>query len=533
MTVFPTHLYNQHWCHSFSTHSVTSICVISFLPTYSLCFPTMSAIDVIGTKVGEVNNNGVHTFLNKLSNAAPDTKIKVRVARMWDTLNITKKKEIISTDMVLIDEKANCIHATIPRRFSPSLKKVLQEGKIYVISHFEVSKNKEKYAVVENNPSMLSFYGDAIVTEEGSDDNTIPRYIFEFVNFNDLIKRCGKEVLADVIGFIIDVDPIEEKTTVNGKVDMLSLHLGDGSGNVLKVTLWDDYAPMFNQKLIDQMHATPKPNVAIFTSTLVKQYQGELYVSSSRSTTIYINIDTPEVADLILSSKGKNSVLKTTETLSLTNVDVKTISELLSMAVSGVYQGDVVYNCVATVDDILLKNGLYYVSCPHCRKTVSSTETDFNCEHCTKKVDYPKIRYRLELQVNDSTESTIFVLFAEVAEQLAQLKLDDLTPDLENTGRDSDLPKQLQHIIGSKHIFQVKLSSYFERRGVQSFTAHKILKPVVKIEKEDNIATACSSSSGSLTIEIPDLPKKRRKLILHSNKSGDKDQNEDVEDLED
>lgn len=76
------------------------------------------------------------------------------------------------------------------------MKKVLQEGKIYVISHFEVSKNKEKYAVVENNPSMLSFYGDAIVTEEGSDDNTIPHYIFEFVNFNDLIKRCGKEVLA-------------------------------------------------------------------------------------------------------------------------------------------------------------------------------------------------------------------------------------------------------------------------------------------------------------------------------------------------
>jgi hypothetical protein len=54
--------------------------------------------------VGEVNNNGVHTFLNELSNAAPDTKIKVRVARMWDTLNITKKKEMISTDMMLIDE---------------------------------------------------------------------------------------------------------------------------------------------------------------------------------------------------------------------------------------------------------------------------------------------------------------------------------------------------------------------------------------------------------------------------------------------
>jgi hypothetical protein len=36
-----------------------------------------------------------------------------------------------------------------------------------------------------------------------------------------------------VIGFIIDVDPIEDKTTVNGKVDMLSLHLGDGRCNII------------------------------------------------------------------------------------------------------------------------------------------------------------------------------------------------------------------------------------------------------------------------------------------------------------
>jgi len=55
-------------------------------------------------------------------------------------------------------------------------------------------KYKEKYAVVENNPSMLHFYGGTIVNEEGLNDNTISRYIFEFVNFNDLPKRCGKGV---------------------------------------------------------------------------------------------------------------------------------------------------------------------------------------------------------------------------------------------------------------------------------------------------------------------------------------------------
>jgi hypothetical protein len=46
----------------------------------------------------------VHTFLNELSNVAPGARIKVRIAHMWNTLNITEK-EMISTDMVLIDEK--------------------------------------------------------------------------------------------------------------------------------------------------------------------------------------------------------------------------------------------------------------------------------------------------------------------------------------------------------------------------------------------------------------------------------------------
>jgi hypothetical protein len=47
--------------------------------------------------------------------------------------------------------------------------------------------------------------------------------------------------------------------------------------------------------------------------------------------------------------------------------------------------------------------------------------------------------------------------------------------------RDSDLPGQLLKIIGSTHVFQVRMSSYFESRGRQSFTANKILKPIVKV----------------------------------------------------
>jgi hypothetical protein len=41
-------------------------------------------------------------------------------------------------------------------------------------------------------------------------------------------------------------------------------------------------------------------------------------------------------------------------------------------------------------------------------------------------------RFRLELQVKDPTDSTIFVLFDEVVEQVVQVKCGDLTSNLEN-----------------------------------------------------------------------------------------------------
>ncbi|WJX60979.1 hypothetical protein P8452_46127 [Trifolium repens] len=268
----------------------------------------------------ENKNHDLRAFLDELSNATPETSIKVRVARMWDTLNLNKQKGLISTDMVLIDEKANYIHATTPRWDSPKIKTKLREGKVYVISKFEVSKNRQRYAVVERNSLELHLPGDVTVIEEDCGDIEIPRHIFEFVDFDNLPKRNGKEVYSDVIGVVTCVNPIEERTTVNGKVDMMSLQLKNGRGDVFKVTLWDEYVAIFNQTLKEQMYDAPKPNVAIFTSVTVKQYQGELLAQSSRSTKIYVNIDIPEVDDLIRSFRGDANIANASPTVNYAGI---------------------------------------------------------------------------------------------------------------------------------------------------------------------------------------------------------------------
>jgi hypothetical protein len=48
-----------------------------------------------------------YCFLNNLANATNESSIKVRFARMWDNMNVRKQNEMISIDMVLIDEQAS------------------------------------------------------------------------------------------------------------------------------------------------------------------------------------------------------------------------------------------------------------------------------------------------------------------------------------------------------------------------------------------------------------------------------------------
>ncbi|KAK2365495.1 DWNN domain, a CCHC-type zinc finger [Trifolium repens] len=242
-----------------------------------------------------------YCFLNNLANATNENSIKVRFARMWDNMNVRKQNEMISIDMVLIDEESNYIHASLPKKFAPKFrKKNLQEGKIYVVKQFEVLANKKSYAVVKNNSSMLQFNDDTTYSEV-EDDDSILLHVFEFVKYAHLESRIDKHVLTDIIGVIVDVNPIEERKVPGGKVDMLSIRLKDISGNIINVTLWGRHATIFEDTLKGNLCDAPDPNVAVITSTTSKRYQGDLSLNSSSSTKIYVNIDIPEAAELIQS----------------------------------------------------------------------------------------------------------------------------------------------------------------------------------------------------------------------------------------
>nr|GEX79767.1 hypothetical protein [Tanacetum cinerariifolium] len=80
------------------------------------------------------------------------------------------------------------------------------------------------------------------------------------------------------------------------------------------------------------------------------------------------------------------------------------------------------FHCVVRVDKIKTKRG-YYPSCggEKCKKgNLDSKHGCFWCDSYHNSVDYPVLRYRLELEVSDDTAQTVVVMFDETARAMVK-----------------------------------------------------------------------------------------------------------------
>ncbi|KAK4596775.1 hypothetical protein RGQ29_014707 [Quercus rubra] len=126
------------------------------------------------------------SFLNQLSNKSGKSKIKIRVSRMWDAIN-RNNQEIISSDMILIDEQNNAIHSTIHKNISKKLKPFLKEGQLYALSNFEVGTCNEFYRPIQNEHKII-FLPTTNIEELTETEVIIPHHKFEFVDYNTIIQ---------------------------------------------------------------------------------------------------------------------------------------------------------------------------------------------------------------------------------------------------------------------------------------------------------------------------------------------------------
>ncbi|XP_050245416.1 uncharacterized protein LOC126693471 [Quercus robur] len=169
--------------------------------------------------------NMEYTTLKQISRDKDKTKVKVRVLRMWDAINIANNHDLISLDMILVDKEGTLIHASIRKNLAQSYHPQLNEGSIYTITNFLVEENRGNYCPVHNKLKIL-FNSTTSVSKFSGFDHSIPQSQFEFADYGTIASRCyDTTYLTDVIGILDYIGAIEEIKTTGRPTKMRNIQL--------------------------------------------------------------------------------------------------------------------------------------------------------------------------------------------------------------------------------------------------------------------------------------------------------------------
>ncbi|XP_050262011.1 replication protein A 70 kDa DNA-binding subunit D-like isoform X3 [Quercus robur] len=235
------------------------------------------------------------TPLSKISMDRDNWTIKVRVLRMWDAMN-TQNNEFISLDMIFIDEEGSTIHAIVRKNQARTFRPQLLEGRVYTIKNFRVESTKGEFRPVHND-IRIWFMTITTIMESNEDINSIQKYCFQFADYHQIQNQCyNYTYLIDVVGKLVAVGNVEEPQVNGAPRKLRNLQLLLKEGKEIRLSLWGTTVWQIDE---DVYKNNQGPFVLIATSTIVKSFGGKFSLSSTSATKVYLNLEIPEVAEII------------------------------------------------------------------------------------------------------------------------------------------------------------------------------------------------------------------------------------------
>ncbi|XP_015057538.1 uncharacterized protein LOC107003768 [Solanum pennellii] len=113
---------------------------------------------------------------------------------MWNAINLKKNGELISMDMIFIDEKGNLMHGIIRKNQVNRLKDKLNEGSVFIIKNFIVVESIGGYRPVQNSLKII-FFASTAIKNLSEDIVEIPINGFEFINPDVIDSRVNKNIV--------------------------------------------------------------------------------------------------------------------------------------------------------------------------------------------------------------------------------------------------------------------------------------------------------------------------------------------------
>uniref|UniRef100_A0A3Q7IIZ4 Replication factor A C-terminal domain-containing protein n=1 Tax=Solanum lycopersicum TaxID=4081 RepID=A0A3Q7IIZ4_SOLLC len=417
-----------------------------------------------------------YSLLSDLDATRDDWLIKVRVCRQSEFINFKCSPEMISLDMILIDEKGTLMHAIIWKNQVNKFRDKLSEGFAVIIRNFKVSALTGDYRPVQSN-FKITFLRKTTIQKLQDDIVHIRQNGFQFIQQEVIRSRIKNNILlSDVVGCLCGIGDVESVGSKWQKRDIHILTDPDDLTIKARITFWEDHGESFYPYVYPNDFG---PYIVIIIATTVKEFRGELTFATTAASKIYVNLKMDNITALLHKFSKKSVHIVTIASGNSSNVP----------NAQAMFENRMTVECVVTLRGQItaIENFFdwYYISCNFCNKKVESSNGVYTCQRCNKQCDLPLIRFKIHINVKDNGGNTTLVLFKGVAEKLLDTSADKLVNSLSKS--ESNIPHQIQSLCGMELVFKLKLSSFNLKEGLENYTVTKVYVPDEELELQHRI----------------------------------------------
>ncbi|KAG2305033.1 hypothetical protein Bca52824_033684 [Brassica carinata] len=333
-----------------------------------------------------------YTVLADLRAGRCSNTAEVRLLRFWEAKNINKRGQLMSLEMLLIDEQSTLVQGSVPASFQLMFRGRLTEGSVYNLSGFDVTRSSPKFKL-SDGPISIHFNEGTTFEKIETTSRMIPTEHFRFQPYEQILElaNTGKQ-LPDVMGELRAIRSTITDRLPGAQRVMLTLRLA-GEVDVC-VSMFDSLALAFHSKF-DGFGREPK--IVLVTAINPKIVSGRLYLNGTSATRVFFDCETTVGTEAFnrLPGGGADQGGSSTKVIHAQKIEPLTIAELDNFVLTGDPQV-IEFLCTAK-------------------------ESSFTCLKCNLPNAVARLRYRVIFSVSDVTGIAGFVCFDEEVAKLTHV----------------------------------------------------------------------------------------------------------------
>ncbi|CAN6985687.1 unnamed protein product [Brassica oleracea var. botrytis] len=369
-------------------------------------------------------------FFRDVSFGPREAELRFRLIHFWEARN-PLTKTLIGQEMLLINGEGTAIQGFVPAGRVGTFD--LTDGVVYKLSNF----------------FGFMFHG----YEEFKANCDSKGDLYDYVGH---MKLVNGQTISDHI--VLDEVYISVKRH-------LCVHVQTHDGPVMKLCIWDKAASDFCQKFKSYGGT---PSVLLVTTVNPKHIGGTLALTTMSSSRVFMDADVQPSKHYLEWLSSNSDIANRVAAEVVTKLETVTLGEIFSY-IKREDSKVALFECTATIDDVVQGSAWYYISCGGCNSKVVKGPTSLICnsKKCGKREVTGVAQYLTKISVYDESEQAIFVVLGDACKELTGKHASELVAI--HAGVDADhcvpVPQALLDAIGQKHRFIVKPIEHLEEKA--------------------------------------------------------------------